>query len=176
VAALRAEHSELQRQLKTTPRDAVRDVVAKEASNVIAATNGASVAGFDESAAAQATRAQLLARVHEQTERRALDELHTAYRLTGKTIVKLKDQLGGATALRFDTCFDGEPFFFFFFFFFFFWFFFFFFLIFGAIVQGDFSKRITFCLVAMMRILICTLSKNTRCPTLCRCANWRSSC
>jgi hypothetical protein len=119
VATLRAEHSELQRQLKATPRDAVRDVVAKEANNVIVATNGASTVGFDESAAVNATRAQLLARVHEQTERRALDELHTAYRLTGKTIVKLKDhQLGDATALRFDTCFDGQPFFFFFFFFF----------------------------------------------------------
>ncbi len=89
--------SELQRQLSGAAHASVRDVLGK-------ADRGGGA--LDENSAVQASRAQLLQRVAEQSERRNVDELHTAYRLAGKTAVHLKDQHG--LAIRFDTSFDGR--------------------------------------------------------------------
>lgn len=97
VAALRLEQSELQRQLGAAAHASVRDVLGKGNNNK---------GDVDENSAVQASRAQLLQRVAEQSERRNVDELHTAYRLAGKTAVQLKDQTG--LAIRIDTSFDGR--------------------------------------------------------------------
>ena len=79
----------------------MRDVIAKAAASSADAARGMR----DENNVVQQSRAAVLQRVAEQSERRALSELHTAYRFTGKTVVQLKDHHG--IAIRFDTSFDS---------------------------------------------------------------------
>jgi hypothetical protein len=122
VAELQEQRDQLKQQLRVAPTQSLRDFVEQTATNAEKTTLVASsplnspvkkqvcAVLCDLNVARQRQsnfRApQLLEKINERANKRKLDELNTAYRLAGRTLVRLKDHDG--VAVRIDTSFDSE--------------------------------------------------------------------